>query len=127
MVQPMEIIYSTLEGIVKCCQTLFFYLCIDIRTFYLKKMKKRIALLSCVCAALVCGSALIYAQSRMGNKSLIYENIEALSQEEDLVPETCFETVTAAEGRWVRYCPGCVIVEGKPTLFALESTCIPRN
>lgn len=90
-------------------------------------MKTRLYSIALSSSLVIAGGAFMLGNSKAAKGTLLYENIEALSQEESLDPETCFETVTAAEGRWVRYCPGCVIVEGKPTLLARESTCIPRN
>lgn len=90
-------------------------------------MKKRISLLSCVCAALVCGSALICAQSRMGNKSLIYENIEALSQEEALVPHECHKRIQEDNLQTVFYCGECAHVRGRQLLIPIKGICYPKN
>lgn len=48
----------------------------------------------------------------------------ALAQTTHTTGDKCYNSITAAEGRKVSYCPeNCKFVNGKPSLFAFSQSC----
>lgn len=85
-------------------------------------MKK--ILLSAIGAVLL--GAAMSAFVTVNRHSILNSNVNALAGE-IMKSSKCYNSITAAEGQWVLYCSGCVIIPGNPAAFSSSSTCISKH
>lgn len=92
-------------------------------------MKKSI-FAAVIAFAVVIGGHQFYKSQTINNLSEIMKvNVEALAGWDEPDPNqpeddgTCWDTITGAQGLWVRYCQTCTIIAGKPSTFSGKRKC----
>ncbi len=74
-------------------------------------------------------ASLTYAFSKSNQNKGLSEiqlaSIEVLSTDDDPGTDdgTCYNSITTAKGKWVRYCGDCTIVNGEPSFFSGTGKC----
>jgi len=91
---------------------------------------KKLVFAAIIAFAVVIGGHQFYKSSMVNNLSEIMKaNVEALAGWDEPDPNqpeddgTCWDTITGAQGLWVRYCHTCTIIAGKPSLFSGKGKC----
>ena len=88
-------------------------------------MKKKILLVIGVAVTsvlAVCGA--LISSDASTDAVLFYSNVEALmNSESKLDSKTCYNSITTADGEWVRYCGNCGVIEGTPSWFSRKGAC----
>ena len=87
------------------------------------KMKK-VFLLAAVAA--VAGSAWLASGILRRGDDLFQENLEVLTDGEEVLGQTCYNTITSKDGSQVMYCPVCDWIPGTDSWFSPTSTCQKR-
>ena len=61
--------------------------------------------------------------SNINHNELFSANLEALAETENLVPATCYNSITTSAGEKVLYCATCQYIDGKKTWYSGSGLC----
>lgn len=85
-------------------------------------MKKKIIFAALATIVVAASAFTVVKSERSSLGELFNANVEALTKDE-AGGKTCYNTITAADGQWVRYCQTCEVIEGDAAFCARKRTC----
>ena len=86
-------------------------------------MKKSLLLIASIVVAAVVSFVVVKVVSAQKPNELFYENVEVLADGESSGVDVCYNSITTAEGQFVRYCGDCQVHPGKPAIFSGKGKC----
>lgn len=85
-------------------------------------MKKKLFISLLTVSIAISAFISIKAYSDIKRNALFFDNLEALADSES-GGEFCYNAITTAEGRFVRFCGTCAVVPGKPAFLSGTGYC----